>query len=383
MLRIPSFCDFVKMSCVIALASAPGHLLADAYSQINLVSDMPGLANTTDPNLLDPWGVSFSATSPFWVSNQASGTSTLYNGAGNKIPLTVSVPNLGGAPRSVNNGPTGQVFNIGGSSDFLVAGTGTGANFIFANLDGSISAWNGGAGTTAEIEASTTGASYTGLAIASVNGSTFIYAADQNGSGIHIFNSNWQQVGEFNDPNLPAGYTPFNVQTIGSVLYVTYGNQNSTSAGNGIVDEFNTSGTFIKRVATGGALNLPWGVTIAPAEFGAYSNDLLIGNNGNGEILAYNPISGAYLGTLDGTNGQPIIDNNLWALETDSGGPNDNPNALYLAAGINNGADGLFGEIVATPEPSTIFESVAAFLLVVLFRMRSRAATARERRTVS
>jgi uncharacterized protein (TIGR03118 family) len=373
MLRIHSSYDFVKMACMIALVSAPGLLLADEYSQINLVSDIPGLANKTDPNLLDPWGVSFSTTSPFWVSNQASGTSTLYDGAGNKIPLTVTTRNLGDAPSSINNGPTGQVFNIGGSTNFLVGGTGTGANFIFANLDGSISAWNGGAGTTAEIEASTAGASYTGLAIATVSGSTFIYAADQNGSGIHIFNSSWQDIGVFgSDPNLPSGYTPFNVQTIGSVLYVTYGNQSSTSAGNGVVDEFDTKGNFIKRVATGGALNLPWAVTIAPSGFGAYSNDLLIGNNGNGEILAYNPITDAYLGTLDGTNGQPIIDDNLWALETRTGGSNVNLDALYFAAGINNGADGLFGEIVLTPEPATIFETTAALLLMVLFRIRRR-----------
>jgi uncharacterized protein (TIGR03118 family) len=372
MLRIHSF-DFLKMACVIALASVPGLLLADTYSQINLVSDISGLANNTDSNLLDPWGVSFSPTSPFWVSNQASGTSTLYDGAGNKIPLTVSTPNLGGAPAGINNGPTGQVFNIGGSTNFLVAGTGSGANFIFANLDGSISAWNGGAGTTAEIEASTAGASYTGLAIANVNGSSFIYAADQNGSGIHIFNSSWQDIGVFgSDPNLPAGYTPFNVQTIGSVLYVTYADQNSTSAGNGVVDEFDTSGNFIKRVATGGALNLPWAVTIAPPGFGSYSDDLLIGNNGNGEILAYNPITDAYLGTLNGANGQPIIDDNLWALDTRTGGTNVNTDALYFAAGINNGADGLFGEIVLTPEPSTIFETASALLLMVLFRIRRR-----------
>lgn len=361
-------CSFAKMFCVIALVSAPGLLLADAYSQINLVSDISGLANTTDPNLVDPWGVSFSAASPFWVSNQASGTATLYDGLGNKLALTVSTPNLGDAPPGPSNGPTGQVFNIGGASTFLVGGTK--ANFIFANLDGSISAWNPGVGTSAQVEVSTAGASYTGLAIANVNGSTFIYAADQNGSGIHIFNSSWQDIGLFGaDPNLPAGFTPFNVQAIGSAIYVTY----TTGAGDGIVDEFDTSGNLIKRVATGGALDMPWGVTIAPAGFGAYSGDLLIGNNGNGEILAYNPITDAYLGTLDGTNGLPIVDDNLWALETRTGGNNVNPDALYFTAGLNNGTDGLFGEIVlATPEPSTMFETAAALLLTALFGIRRR-----------
>jgi uncharacterized protein (TIGR03118 family) len=369
--RIRRSCSFVKMSCVIVLVSAPGLLLADAYSQIDLVSNIPGLATTTDPNLVNPWGVSFSPTSPFWVSNQAGGMATLYDGAGNKLPLTVSVPNQGDAPPyPPANGPTGQVFNTGGISSFLVGGGP--ASFIFANLDGSISAWSSGAGTTAKIEATTAGASFTGLAIGTANGSTYIYAADQNSTDIDVFNSSWQPVfRQFADPNLPAGYTAFNVQAIGSVLYVTYTNQSLIGAGNGIVDEFDTSGNFIQRAVTGGALDEPWGVTIAPADFGAYSNDLLIGNNGNGEILAYNPITDAYLGTLDGINGQPIVDDSLWSLETGAGGNNVNPDALYFTAGINSGHDGLFGEIVlATPEPSTIFETASALLLMALFRIR-------------
>jgi uncharacterized protein (TIGR03118 family) len=376
--RIRSLNNFVKTACLIALVSAPKLLLADPiYNQIDLVSNIPGLANTTDPNLVDPWGVAFSPTSPFWISNQAGGTATLYDGAGNKAALTVSVPNLGGAPSGFNDGPTGQVFNTGGSSTFLLAGAGTSATFIFANLDGSIEGWNSGAGTTAKLEVETPGASYTGLAIGTANGSTRLYAADQNGSGVHMFNSSWQDLGTFTDPNMPAGYSPFNVQAIGSVLYVTYTNPSLSGAGDGIVDEFDTSGNLIKRVAGGGALDAPWGVTIAPADFGLYSNDLLIGNNGNGEILAYDPITDAYLGTLDGANGLALVNDNLWALETGAGGTNVNPDALYFTAGLASQTDGLFGEIdfpnpVATPEPATIFETASAVLLIALFSIRRR-----------
>jgi uncharacterized protein (TIGR03118 family) len=276
----------------------------------------------------------------------------------------------------VNDGPTGQVFNTGGSSTFLLAGAGTSATFIFANLDGSIEAWNGGAGTTAQLEVATPGAYYPGLAIGPAHGSTRLYAADQNGSGVHMFNSSWQDLGAFTDPNVPAGYSPFNVQAIGSVLYVTYTNPSLSGAGDGIVDEFDTNGSLIKQVAGGGALDAPWGVTIAPADFGAYSNDLLIGNNGNGEILAYDPITDAYLGTLNGANGLPLVNDSLWALETGAGGANVDPDALYFTAGLASQTNGLFGEIVfptpvTTPEPTTIFETASALLLIALFRRRN------------
>ncbi len=365
MRKIRCFSVFVML----ASALAPGLLLADAYTQINLVSDVPFLANTTDPDLKNPWGVAFSATSPFWISNQATGTATLYNGAGAKAPLTVTIP-AGATPPG---GPTGQVFN-GGSG--LVLGDGSSAKFIFDTLNGTIDGWNSGLGATAAQEVSTPGAVYTGLAIASVSSSTYVYAADSTGQ-IRVFDSSWNNVsgttfaGKFVDPNLPAGFVPFNIQLIGSDLYVTFASLTSTGAANpgGFVDAFDTSGNFIERVATGGALYAPWGVTLAPGGFGAFSNDLLIGNFGNGEILAFNPTTDAYLGTLDGVNGLPLVNGALWALETRTGGSDVNPDALYFTAGINNEKDGLFGEIVvATPEPATIFESVSVFLLVALFR---------------
>lgn len=366
---------FLKATCAIALAFAPMYLRADSFTQTNLVSNVPGLAVTTDPNLQNPWGVSFSATSPFWVSNQAAGNSTLYNGAGAITPLVVTIPPSATPP----SGPTGQVFN--GTTGFLVSvggATPAPAHFIFDTLQGTIAAWNG-TGTVAIQEASTSGAVYTGLAMNTVGTSTFLYAANSTGS-IHVFDSNWNDVtsttfaGKFAAPNT-SGFVPFNIQTIGSNIYVTYadlGPRGSPLPG-GVVDEFDSSGNFIKQIASGGALFSPWGLVIAPANFGIYSNDLLVGNFGNGEILVYDPTTDAFLGMLDGTNGLPLVNDFLWALETRTGGTGDNLNAVYFTAGIDNQQDGLFGEITeTTPEPATIFETASGLIALALFKVRSR-----------
>jgi uncharacterized protein (TIGR03118 family) len=354
----------MKAVCAVALMFACTYIHADSFTQTNLVSDVSGLAVTTDPNLKNPWGVSFSATSPFWVSNQASGNSTLYNGAGAITSLVVTIP----ASATPPTGPTGTVFNS--STGFKVGATAS--SFIFDTLNGTIAAWNGSAGTTAVVMASTPGAVYTGLAQNTSGGSSFLYAASASGS-IHVFDSNWTDVtsttfaGKFVDPSLPAGYAPFNIQTIGSNLYVTY----SGTTG-GFVDEYDTAGNFIKRIASGGALFSPWGLVIAPANFGSFSNDLLVGNFGNGEILAYDPTTDAYLGTLDGPNGLPIVNDFLWALETRTGGTGDNPNAVYFTAGIDNQQDGLFGELLeTTPEPATIVETASGLIALALFQARS------------
>ena len=373
-MRIPhSFSRLAKVTCAIALISAPGLLLADSYSQVNLVSDVPGLANTTDPNLKNPWGEANSATSPFWIANQATGTATLYDGAGNPSALVVSIP-AGSTPPT---GPTGQVFNT--STGFLV-GT-TKSNFIFDTLNGTIAAWNGSAGTTAVVMDSTPGAIYTGLAQGTAGTSTYLYAADSTGQ-IRVFDSSWNNVtgttfaGKFVDPNALAGYVPFNIQLVGSNLYVTYAHLTSTGAPlpGGYIDVFDTNGNFIERFATGGQLYAPWGVTLAPSEFGMYSNDLLVGNFGNGEILAYNPTTGAYLGTLDGSNGMPLDNSFLWSLETRTGGTNINPDAVYFTAGIDNQKDGLFGEIIETPEPSTLIEAGSGLIALALALRRRQSA---------
>jgi uncharacterized protein (TIGR03118 family) len=361
-------CDrFAKVACAIVLTFSSGSLLADTFTQTNLVSDVPGLATTTDPNLRNPWGVSFSATSPFWVSNQVSGNATLYNGAGVPTPLVVTIPSSGKAP----TGPTGQVFNSAGTGNFLV--NGTAANFIFDTLDGTIAGWNGSAGTTAVPMAATPGAIYTGLALASSGGSPFLYAADSTGH-INVFDKNWQPAalpGNFVDPNAIAGFVPFNIQLIGSNLYVTYAQlAGPIGLPGGYIDVFDTSGNFIRRFSTGGALYAPWGLVLAPAGFGSFGNDLLVGNFGNGEILAFDPVTAAYLGTINGTNGQPLVNDFLWALETRTGGTGSDLDAVYFTAGINNQEDGLFGKIDPVPEPATIFGTASGMIGLLLLRLR-------------
>jgi uncharacterized protein (TIGR03118 family) len=359
---------------MLALAFTASYLHADSlgFTQTNLVSDIPGKAANTDPNLKNPWGVSFSATSPFWSSDQVTGLATLYNAAGTPQGLVVTIPGSATPP----TGPTGQVFsNVAGS--FLVGAAP--ATFIFDNLNGTISGWNGGAGTTAVVEHTTPGAIYTGLAQATNSSGTFLYAANSApGGGINVFSSTWAPTslsGSFTDPNLPAGLVPFNIQTIGGNLYVTYASlgPGGVPMPGGVVDEYDANGNFLKRIATGGPLSAPWGIVLAPSTFGPFSNDLLIGNFGNGEILAYDATSDLFLGTLNGANGLPLDNDHLWALETRAVGSGFDPNAVYFSAGINDEADGLFAEITAnTPEPATIFETASGLFALVMFKVRSR-----------
>jgi uncharacterized protein (TIGR03118 family) len=369
MLKIQSFTRLAAVAC--ALALAPVGLHADTYVQTNLVSDVNGLAANTDPNLKNPWGVSFSPTSPFWTSDQATGLATLYNATGAPQALVVTIPGSSTPP----TGPTGQVFNTA-SSGFIVGSTK--ATFIFDTLNGTIAAWNGG--TTATQEAvGPTGAVYTGLAQGSNSTGTFLYAANGGATpGINVFDSTWTLKtlsGNFTDPNPIAGFVPFNVQNIGGNLYVTYA-MISPKGGplpGGYVDEFDTDGNFIKRIATDGSLFAPWGITIAPSAFGSFSNDLLIGNFGNGEILAYDPTTDAFLGTLNGSNGLPLVNDFLWALETRAPGGTFNPNAVYFSAGINDEQDGLFGEITLAPEPSTFVGMGTGLIALICAGIRRKA----------
>src|SRR3982751_741587 len=266
-----------------ALSLLSRNALPDAFLQTNLVSSVPGLAPVTDTNLRNPWGMSFSATSPFWVSNQASNTSTLYAANGAANTLVVSVP----------GGPTGQVST--GGSTFLEP-NGSSPNFVFATISGSIYAWNNGNGTTAQLTASTAGAVYTGLAIGSNSSGSFLYAANVAGS-VDVFNSTFGRAtltGSFTDPNLPAGYTPYNIQNVNGLLYVEYENRAATGPGAGVVAVFDTNGNFQRQlIGTGGQLDEPWGIVMAPAGFGSFAGDLLVGNFGNGEINAFNATTGA------------------------------------------------------------------------------------------
>ncbi len=347
----------------------PALLRADSFVQTNLVSPTPGEAAVTDPNLVNPWGFAYTATSPFWISNQGTGTSTLYDGAGHPVSLIVNVPGGGGSIA----GPTGQVASSG--AGFTLA-NGSSASFIFDTLQGTIAGWNGAAGTNAITEVTTPGAIYTGLALANSGGANYIYAADSTGK-INVFNTSFAPVtlaGNFVDPHAVAGFTPFNIQLVGSQLFVTYAqldSQGNDLAG-GYVDIFNTNGTFVSRFATGGALFAPWGVTLAPSTFGDFSNDLLIGNNGDGVINAYNPLTGAFVGSIDGANGQPLVNNDLWAIGFRTGGTNDNTSALYFAAGDDPGGVGLFGDITESPEPASLMLAAFGFTGLGLLARRRK-----------
>src|SRR5579883_2590153 len=263
---------------------------ANNYIQHNLVSDVSGQADVTDPNLVNPWGVSFSATGAFWVSNQGKGNSTLYNGSGTITPLVVPVPTASGSGTGT---PTGQVFN-GTATAFQLPGVNRAATFIFDTEDGTISGWaNGVPNNTAIIMVnnSASGAVYTGLAIGSNAGGPLLYAANFSSGKIDVFDAKYNSTtvaGGFADPNLPSGYAPFNIWPVGGKLYVLYAKQDASKknsvagAGNGFVNVFDFDGNLQKRLISNGPLNAPWGVALAPATFGAFGGDLLVGNFGNG-----------------------------------------------------------------------------------------------------
>jgi uncharacterized protein (TIGR03118 family) len=348
------------LSAMIVLLCGP--LGASVFVQTNLVSDIPGLAAVTDPNLVNPWGMSFSPTSPFWVSDQGKNVSTLYNasGAPQGGPLIVSTP----------GGPTGQVFNP--TTGFLVGGTA--ATFIFSTLSGDIEAWNGAQGTTAAIVAPSTGGSYTGLTMGTVNGNSMLYAANKAGGNIVVFDTMFQPVNlgstAFVDPGVPAGLTPYNIQNLGGKLYVEY--SGARGAPGGYVAVFDTSGNLLQSI-NDSHLNAPWGVALAPMGFGDFGGDLLVGNFGSGMIDAFNPTTGAFAGVLTDSSGNPIVNSGLWALEfrtpvAGNANTGSDPNSLFFVAGINGETDGLFGRINPTPEPGTL--ATAFLVLAGVFCLR-------------
>jgi len=368
---------FLPFKSVATTAIAVGALCAGArlaeaatYLQTDLVSDIPGLATLTDPNLTNTWGVSHLPGSPFWISNQGTSTSSLYAVTGstgvskpNFFPgNTVDIPTSGVGPQ----GPTGQVANSGTS--FGIAGGP--ALFIFANLNGTISAWNlsniNHTTNAATIEWTTPGALYTGLAINQAN--TMLYAANSaSAGGINVYNSSFVPVslgaGAFATPAAISakGLVPFNVDDIGGSVYVTYAPSGHTAqaqaaAGAGAVAVFNESGVLRKTLVGSASVPLaaPWGVALAPATFGKFGGDLLVGNFSyfNSEINAFNPMTDAFEGSISINDGPHNAPGGLWSLLFGSGGTGS-PNTLYFTDGINNENAGLFGAITSVPEPST------------------------------
>lgn len=371
-------------ACATLMAASSALAASQPVGQVNLVTDNQAFlaslgytpAATEDASLVNPWGLSFGPTTPFWISNQHAGNATLYNGFGGKVPLTVTIPGSMAGP----SGPTGQVFNPTG--DFVLS-DGAKANFLFANLNGTISGWNGAAGTTALVAARSPVAVYTGLAMGSSGGANFLYAANGALGKVDVFNGGFMPTtlaGSFTDPNLPAGLVPFNIVNIGGQLYVTYAPPGPTAdeapLGTGAVDVFNTDGSFVRRFATGGMLISPWGVTKAPASFGAFGGAILVGNfsDEHGFINAFRESDGAFLGQLVGAgSNDPLEFGDLWSLSFGNGGTGFDPNALYFTAGIGDEEHGLFARLNAVPEPATWAMMLAGFTLAGWGARRRRA----------
>jgi uncharacterized protein (TIGR03118 family) len=342
-----------------AVADAKKAKAPAGYTQINLVSDLSSEgAQLTDSNLKNPWGMSHSTTSPFWISNQGTGTSSLYSVNGSTVvgephpPGSsgnfVNVPAQGSTPP---HGPTGQVFAGGDGFTIPSANGGGTPMFIFSTLDGSIEGWVPG-NENARLGIQVPGAVFTGLALDNSGGQNYLYAANIRSSpGIDVYNSSFTPVtlaGSFVDPKLKKGFgksfTPYNIANVGGQLYVTYVGPNFRS---GAVAEFNTDGTFVRQIASNsksGKLQAPWGVAMAPSSFGKFSNDLLVGNIGSGKIDAYNA-KGKFVGQLTRNGRKAIVIPGLWSLGVGNGASAGSTSTVYFTAGINNEADGLFGAL--------------------------------------
>ena len=324
----------------------------DRFQQTNLVSDLPNQqAQVVDPNLKNPWGLALSPTSPLWVSDNGTGVASVYNIAPGGTSVTVAplVVSLPGGRASTGDGPspTGQVFNA-------TSGFG-GARFIFSSESGQITAWKPADGTTAELKFSSDTAVYKGLTLATSAHHTFLYAANFHDATVDVFNTTFQKVrlaGGFRDRSLPAGYAPFGIQELHGFLYVTYAQQNAAKhddvagAGHGFIDIFTPKGFLVKRLASGGALNSPWGLAKAPEDFGPFAGKLLVGNFGDGHINALDPHSGRFFGQLHDASGNPIRIEGLWALHAGSASTG-RTGTLLFSAGINDEQDGLLGSINA------------------------------------
>jgi uncharacterized protein (TIGR03118 family) len=343
---------------------------ANAYIQHNLVSDQPGVADLTDPNLVNGWDIATSATSPFWLSATGTGLALVYSTASATSTLTISATKVSippGKSSTAKVGPlTGQVFN--GTSVFVLP-NGTKASFMFCSEDGTISGWNGGTTAVVTVDNSSKGAVYKGFVIGGTTATPQLYVANFNSGAVEVYDGNFAPVtlsaGAFTDSQIPAGFAPFNIANLSGNLYVAYAKQDANKVfdvpgpGNGYVDVFDYSGNLKTRLVAGGALNSPWGMAIAPANFGAFSGMLLVGNFGNGRINAYDPNSGASQGFLQDPKGNAITIPGLWGLRVGNGASGGDANAVYFAAGPSNQLHGLFGSLQAGPVITSVINGAS------------------------
>lgn len=375
------------------LAAQTSNAPQNSYLVHNLVSDLANTADHQDPNLVNPRGVGFGAT-PFWVGNNGSGTATLYGGAGNVIPLVVTIPQAGNAGTA---GPvTGVVFNsFASNANAFDVQSGKPALFIFCSEDGVISGWNQSvSGTKATIlfDNSRSGAVYTGCALGGTAATPYLFAANFRAGRVDVYDANlnlnpapfgqnalpqpFSGSSPFSNPPIPAGYAPYNIQNINGALFVTYAKQDAQKhdsaggPGNGFVASFALNGALIANLVSGGPLNSPWGMAIAPSNFGLFAGALLVGNFSDGKVNAFNAATGAPLGTLNDTTGNPIAIPGLWSLNFGGGAQNEDPGTLYITAGIGGGPNndpleshGLLASIEAAPSfVASGVQSAASFV---------------------
>lgn len=343
------------LALVLAVAPA-AYADGTTYTQHNLVSDGFVPADHVDANLINAWGIVFNPSGVVWVANNGTGTSTLYDGQGNSIPLVVQIP----SPTAPSGGnPTGIVYN--GSADFMVSKGGvTGpSRFIFATEDGVIAAWAPNVDLTHAVRVICAGSAiFKGLAISAGGNGGQIYATDFSHAKVDVYDSSFKPVtlnyGAFTDADIPHGFAPFGIQNINGDIYVSYAKQDGArhddvhGAGLGYVDVYTPNGRLIRRVASRGALNAPWGMTMAPAGFGHAGNTLLVGNFGDGHINSYEPVFYSPLGSLKDTNGKPIKIDGLWGLAFGNGYAKQPVNSLYFTAGPGGESHGLYGRLQVT-----------------------------------
>jgi uncharacterized protein (TIGR03118 family) len=356
--RLARCASIVSVGLLALSAAVNAQPVSQHYTQTNLVSDLPGVAAATDPNLVNAWGISRGSTSPWWVSDNGTGVSTLYTGTGSAVPLVVgiptSVPGIGGTP-------TGQVFN--GTTDFQLVPD-QAAKFIFVTEDGTVSGWNPAVKkNSAVLKLNTKGAGvFKGVAMGTVGdpqrgGKNYLYIADFHRGLVLVLDNAFHPTtfgdGAFVDDKIPAGFAPFNVQNIGGRLYVTYAMQDADKhdevdgAGLGYVDVFSTDGHLLQRLQHTDFLNAPWGIALAPSDFGVFSHDLLVGQFGSGNILVFDPVTGGFRGRMIGTNSQPIAIDGLWGIGFGNDSSAGNATTLFFAAGPEHESHGLFGTLTA------------------------------------
>jgi uncharacterized protein (TIGR03118 family) len=360
---------------------APALTFAQNYLQTNLVSDLTGMAPTIDPNLKNPWGLTRSATSPWWVANNNSGTSTLYNATGGIIPINgdgfVTIPPPGFAP-GTQSAPTGIVFN-GSATDFLVAPGGASAHFIFDTEDGTISAWAGGKNAVLEVDNSDNGSShgavYKGATSGEINGKKYLYVTNFRSGRVEVYDTTFKRV-HFGDDafradgdcdhedhgdrdghrdcdgdRIPDGFAPFNIQNIGGSLFVTYAKQDGPrhdpvgGSGFGYVEIFTLDGRHIGHLEHGDWMNAPWGVVWTTRDFGGFANSILVGNFRSGWIAAFNGFTHKFIGFVENSDNSLMFIDGIWALTFGNDATAGPANTLFFTAGINDENDGLFGTI--------------------------------------